>query len=76
MTQIKKKISAGSARLGGPLCIYDEDGNAIAKFSEYLLNKEEIALAIVNAVNVQGGIGPCYRASSEPCDETIKQTKS
>ena len=50
------KISAGSASSGGPLCIYDENGDAIALISEKRFDKEIIALAIVKAVNDSGGI--------------------
>ncbi len=62
---MKAKISAGCSGAGGPLCLYDEDGNAIAKFSAALLNKENIAMEIVKAVNAQGGIGKCYRAEMQ-----------
>ena len=50
------KISAGCARIGGPLCLYDANGDAIALLSEKRNDKERIALAIVNAVNDAGGI--------------------
>jgi hypothetical protein len=50
------KISAGSAKIGGPLCLYDENGDAVALISEKRADKEKIALAIVKAVNDAGGI--------------------
>lgn len=50
------KISAGCARIGGPLCLYDEHGDAIAMLSDRRPDKERIALAIVEAVNAIGGI--------------------
>ncbi len=50
------KISAGKARLDGPLCLYDENGDPIALFSEKRPDIERIALAIVDAVNAAGGI--------------------
>ena len=50
------KISAGSARIGGPLCLYDENGDAIAMMSDRRPDMNKIALAIVRAVNEAGGI--------------------
>ena len=50
------KISAGKARPSGPLCIYDERGDAIALISERRGDAEQVALAIVEAVNNAGGL--------------------
>ena len=50
------KIFAGKARLDGPLCLYDENGDPIALISERRKDAEKIALAIVKAVNEAGGI--------------------
>jgi hypothetical protein len=70
---MKTKISAGSSSAGGALCIYDEDGNAIAKFSGLLLNKEKIALEIVKAVNAHGGISKCHRAETQGSQSILKE---
>lgn len=52
----RMKISAGSPSMDGPLCLYDENGDAVAMISSRRRDKESIALAIVDAVNANGGI--------------------
>ena len=49
------KLSAGSANIGGPLCLYDENGDAVAMLSDKRPDKELIALAIVKIINEAGG---------------------
>jgi hypothetical protein len=45
-------ISAGSGRIGGPLCLYDRNGDALAQISGLLPNREQIALDFIKAVNL------------------------
>jgi hypothetical protein len=50
------KISAGSSKIGGPLCIYDENGDPLLMMNSRRKDKERIALEIVKIVNDAGGI--------------------
>ena len=61
-------IHAGSARIGGPICLYDDNGDAIALLSDKRPDKEKIALAIVKAVNDAGGI------EMQPTDDRTNPT--
>ncbi len=60
------KISAGSADIGKPLCLYDENDDAIALMSNKRPNIESTALHIVRAVN-------SYDAMIDLLDDAARQ---
>lgn len=51
MLNEKWPISAGSADIGKPLCLYDQAGDPIALMNSKRADKELIAIDIVKAVN-------------------------
>lgn len=65
-------ISAGSSSLGGPLCLYDKDGNALALISDRLACKERIALDFVKAVNLHDELVEVLREVRDDLAEKIE----